>query len=211
MSPRRARNRLLGARRFHSRQPAPTAASETDPGSPTPKDRRSLRSFLGLCNWLRDYVHRFADIAHPLTDLLSPKKPWRWAPTEEEGFRSVKEVLVQPLMLHRPNPKLPYVLQTNARGTGMAAVLYQEDRNRIPEYADHLHAEMTNAKIKFKEKMEKARTKSWDKFVENDLRKNPWSRLQAAHGKVYAKRNNQRLQHKRNHHARCKHHTAIHH
>jgi hypothetical protein len=106
-------------------------------GAPTPKDRRSLRSFLGLCNWLRDYVPRFADIAYPLTDLLSAKKPWRWGPTEEEAFRSVKKVLAQPLMLHRPNPKLPYVLQTDASGTGMAAVLYQEDggRRRIISYS----------------------------------------------------------------------------
>jgi transposase InsO family protein len=105
--------------------------------APTPKDRRSLRSFLGLCNWLRDYVPRFADIAYPLTDLLSAKKPWRWGPTEEEAFRSVKKVLAQPLMLHRPNPKLPYVLQTDASGTGMAAVLYQEDggRRRIISYS----------------------------------------------------------------------------
>jgi hypothetical protein len=58
-------------------------------------------------------------------------------------------------------------------------------RNRILEYAYHLHTEITSAKSKFKEKMEKARTKSWDKFVENGLRKKPMgSRLQAGHGKV---------------------------
>ncbi|KAH0820797.1 hypothetical protein GEV33_001994 [Tenebrio molitor] len=99
-------------------------------GAPTPKDRRSLRSFLGLRNWLRDCVLRFAAIAYPLTNLLSAKKPWRWGPTEEGAFRSVKKVLAQPLMLHRPNPKLPYVLQTDASGTVMAAVLYQEDGGR---------------------------------------------------------------------------------
>ncbi|KAJ3622284.1 hypothetical protein MTP99_002802 [Tenebrio molitor] len=66
MSPRRARNRLFEARRFHSRKPAPAATSETDPeGAPTPKDRHSVRSYLDLCNWLRGYVPRFGDIAHP--------------------------------------------------------------------------------------------------------------------------------------------------
>jgi hypothetical protein len=75
-------------------------------GAPTPKERRSLRSFLGLCNWLRDNVPRFVDIAYPWTDLLSAKKPWRWGPKEEEAFRSVKKVLAQPLMLHRPFYKL---------------------------------------------------------------------------------------------------------
>jgi hypothetical protein len=99
-------------------------------GAPTPKDRRSLRSFLDLCNWLRDYVPRFAAITYPVTNLLSAKKPWRWGPTEERAFRSVKKVLAQPLMLHRPNPKLPYVLQTDASGTGMAAAVPSSTRRR---------------------------------------------------------------------------------
>jgi hypothetical protein len=92
-----------------------------------PKDRRSLRSFLGLCNWLRDYVPNFADLAYPLTDLLGQKKPYRWGTLEQEAFESVKGALSAPLMLHRPDPNKTFVLQTDASGVGMAAVLYQED------------------------------------------------------------------------------------
>jgi hypothetical protein len=47
-------------------------------------------------------------------------------------------------------------------------------RNKITQYTDHLHAEMSAAKEKFKEKLNKARTRSWDRFVEQDLQKNPW-------------------------------------
>jgi hypothetical protein len=40
-------------------------------------------------------------------------------------------------MLHRPNPELNFILQTDASGVGIAAVLYQEQQHtrRIISYA----------------------------------------------------------------------------
>jgi hypothetical protein len=37
-------------------------------------------------------------------------------------------------------------------------------RNKISQYTDHLHAEMSAARERFKEKLNKARTRSWDKY-----------------------------------------------
>jgi hypothetical protein len=75
---------------------------------------------------LPDYVPNFADLAYPLTDLLSRKKPFKWGAPEQQSFDSVKKALSATLMLHRPDPSKPFVLQTDASGVGMAAVLYQE-------------------------------------------------------------------------------------
>jgi hypothetical protein len=47
-------------------------------------------------------------------------------------------------------------------------------RNRHREYSNHLHSEMTAAKVKFVNKLQTTRKKAWDKFVENDLKVNPW-------------------------------------
>jgi hypothetical protein len=33
---------------------------------------------------------------------------------------------------------------------------------------------MTAAKVKFVNKLQTTRKKAWDKFVENDLKENPW-------------------------------------
>jgi hypothetical protein len=108
MLPRRARNRLFEARRFHSRKPAPAATSETDPeGAPTPKDRHSVR---------------FGDIAHPID---------RCAVREEaiemrtNGGGSLQKRGRGPRSsADAPPAEFPYVLQTDASDTGMAAVLY---------------------------------------------------------------------------------------
>lgn len=95
-------------------------------GAATPTSRKQLRSFLGTCNWLRDYVPRFAEIVAPLTDLLCEKRKWRWTSVEDAAFHAAKDALSGPLRLSRPDSQRPFVLQTDASGIGMAAVLYQE-------------------------------------------------------------------------------------
>jgi hypothetical protein len=87
----------------------------------TPISNRSLQlnrppiargcSFLGTCNWLREYVPRFAEIVQPLTDLLGNQKKWRWGPAENDAFLAIKRALAAPLPLHRSDPTRPYVLQ----------------------------------------------------------------------------------------------------
>ncbi len=39
-----------------------------------PNTIKQLRSFLELANYVRDYVHRFSEIANPFTELLKGKK-----------------------------------------------------------------------------------------------------------------------------------------
>lgn len=91
-----------------------------------PKTRKQLRQFLGLINWLRDYVPRCAELIAPLTDLLSTKRTYRWDLKAQEAFERVKNELSRPLHLHRPDFKLPFTLQTDASGEGISAVLHQE-------------------------------------------------------------------------------------
>ncbi|KAF2893489.1 hypothetical protein ILUMI_12684 [Ignelater luminosus] len=103
-----------------------------------PTNRKELRAFLGVCGWLREYVAGFAELATPLTDLLVDKKKWSWSEAAAAAFDAVKDALANPLPLHRPDPSLTYVLQTDASGIGMAAVLYQrsdaDDARRVISY-----------------------------------------------------------------------------
>jgi hypothetical protein len=105
--------------------------------APTPRTKRQLQSFLGLANWVREYVPRFAEIAAPLTDLLHKGKSFKWTTAAGEAFLSLKEAMDQPLVLHRPDPDMSFTLQTDASGVGIAAVLFQDhaDQRRIVSYA----------------------------------------------------------------------------
>lgn len=104
---------------------------------PTPRTKKEVQSFIGTANWLREYVPRFSEIAAPLTQLVGKKK-FVWTPAAEEAFQNLKEALDRPLQLHRPDPNMRYVLQTDASSVGMGAVLYQVGTNgerRVVSYA----------------------------------------------------------------------------
>lgn len=92
-----------------------------------PATRKQLQSFLGLANWVREYVPRFAEIAAPMTDLLNGKTRFRWTEEAQQAFEALKTEMSRPLKLHRPDLSKRFILQTDASGIGIAGVLYQED------------------------------------------------------------------------------------
>ena len=118
-------------------QPQPEHVRAILEASP-PKNRKELRKFLGICGWLREYVPRFAETAADLTDLLNTNKKYQWSLTSQTAFEKIKQLMNQPLTLDRPDPTLPFIIQTDASGRGMGAILMQEDaekRKRVISYA----------------------------------------------------------------------------
>ncbi|KAI5725494.1 hypothetical protein M8J77_016168 [Diaphorina citri] len=90
-----------------------------------PKSKKELQSFLGLCNWLREYIPNATVTLDPLYKLLS-RKPFKWMEEDCKIFDKAKEVFSKPLPLHRPSEHLKYIVQTDASKDGLAATLYQE-------------------------------------------------------------------------------------
>ncbi len=121
---------------------------ETDPDKvekvknwPIPTNVDETRRCIGFASYYRKFVQNFATIAKPLTDLLSgiinKKKhwsrqrtkttiPWRWTTEQQNAFDSLKLSLTSPPILGYANYGLPFELHTDASGTGLGAVLYQE-------------------------------------------------------------------------------------
>ena len=46
----------------------------------TPQAIKDVRSFLNFANYYRQYVHQFAKVAHPLTQLAKKGVEWQWGP-----------------------------------------------------------------------------------------------------------------------------------
>ncbi len=60
---------------------------------PNPIDVRTLRSFIGLCNYYKIYVQEFNTIVHPLYALLKKDVTWTWSEKAQETFNTLKEKL----------------------------------------------------------------------------------------------------------------------
>ncbi|XP_065416479.1 uncharacterized protein LOC135974099 [Chrysemys picta bellii] len=95
---------------------------------PTPSTKRHVRQFLGLVGYYRRFIPQFATIAASLTGLLTKDSPRqvRWSPECEAAFQTLQKCLCQEPVLYSPDFKRPFILQTDASGVGLGAVLSQE-------------------------------------------------------------------------------------
>ncbi|KAL4153562.1 hypothetical protein QTP88_001395 [Uroleucon formosanum] len=107
---------------------------------PTPKTIKQTRSFLGLCNFFRKFIPRFAELISPITDLTrghyaTKKSPIKWSTLHQDAFEKLKNQLTSPPLLKHFNPDLRIIIWTDASKIGIAGTLLQksdEDKQLHP-------------------------------------------------------------------------------
>ena len=84
----------------------------------------SLKGFSWPCGILWRFIRGYATLAAPLTKLLSHGQ-FQWSPEVNDAFQKLKDAITTAPVLTLPNFKAPFVVETDASGTGMGAVLSQ--------------------------------------------------------------------------------------
>lgn len=93
---------------------------------PAPTDVSTLRRFLGMVNYYRQFIGGCAALQAPLTQLLRKSVRWSWGPEQDAAFSQLSKALADTADLKLPDLNRPFVIQTDASDLGLGAVLLQE-------------------------------------------------------------------------------------
>ena len=69
---------------------------------------------MGLASYFRKFVHNFAVMARPLTDLTKKDVSWCWGPLQIKAFEMLKERLVARPALTLSNAEAAIEVHTDA-------------------------------------------------------------------------------------------------
>ncbi|KRY45558.1 Retrovirus-related Pol polyprotein from transposon, partial [Trichinella britovi] len=92
---------------------------------PTLRCAKELQQFFGLASYYRRFVKGFAQLGEPLHPLSEKGKQWNWTDQCEKAFAFLKTQLTKQPVLTHPNFKIPFVVDTDATGDELGAVLSQ--------------------------------------------------------------------------------------
>ena len=105
---------------------------------PRPTNVKTVRGFIGLCNYYRRFVKAFSEIARPLHNLTKQGVAFHWDESCEKAFQHLKKCMTsEPVVLAHPNFDKPFILSTDASDMAIGYVLGQtddQDREHVISY-----------------------------------------------------------------------------
>ena len=88
-----------------------------------PHNVKTVKSFLGLCNYYRPFVPNFADMAKPMNRLLKKEVSFEWSEMCEEAFQQLKKLLTSPPLLIHPDIGGHFHILTDASDAACGAAV----------------------------------------------------------------------------------------
>ena len=97
-----------------------------------PSNTTSLKRFLGLCNFFRDYIPNMPSRTRYLRELLKKDTPFSWSTHHSREFEDLKHAVTGPdVLLSHPDWTSPFELHVDASKLGCGAMLAQYKDNQL--------------------------------------------------------------------------------
>ncbi len=93
-----------------------------------PKNRKELRSFIGVVNYYRDMWVRRSHVLAPLASLTSNNTKWEWGPKQSAAFRMAKRIMAKETILAYPDFSKKFTIHTDASHYQLGGVISQEGK-----------------------------------------------------------------------------------
>jgi hypothetical protein len=96
---------------------------------PEPTNKKTLRSFLGMCSFYRNYIPSYSEVALPLTELTKSTVPHRFKLNDVQlaAFNDIKSKLCNAVPLSSPDSGKEFIIRCDSSDYAVAASLSQCD------------------------------------------------------------------------------------
>ena len=116
---------------------------------PTPSSRKQLQQFAGLANYYRNFVGNYSRIAAPLYRLTKKDTEFVWSDECEDAFQTLKTKITSEPVLAAFDPNRECILQTDASGIGVGAILSQKDEQGIEHVISYYSKKLSETQSRY--------------------------------------------------------------
>ena len=113
-----------------------------------PETRKAVRSFLGFINFYRKFIRNYSKIAKPLTDLTRTTETFIWNDEALTAFETLKTAVTSAPVLKHPDPRRPFILETDASDFAIGGALIQ-DYDNVKHPVAFYSRKLNNAEINY--------------------------------------------------------------
>ena len=90
-----------------------------------PPNLKELRKFLGFCNYYKEFIAMYSQVARPLHNLTKKTQNWQWNTTHQIAFDILKDAFTSFPILRNPDPNKRYIIDTDASAFAVGAIVQQ--------------------------------------------------------------------------------------
>ena len=109
-----------------------------------PRTRRQIKSFIGVVNFIREFVEDMSELAKPLYDLANSEH-WLWTQECEHTFNEIKRRITTAPILAIPDESKSKVLFCDASDYAVGGVITQKSENGKLNIIAYFSKSLTNS------------------------------------------------------------------